>query len=90
MAKDVEHILKCLSAILNSSIENSLFISIIGLFGVLVTSFLNFFVYFGNQPSVRCGVGEDLFLVCGLLFCLVDCVLCLTEASQFEEVSFNC
>ena len=33
-------------------------------------------------------VGEELFLFCRLLFCLVDCVLCFIEASQFQEVPF--
>ena len=42
MAKDIEHFLMCLSAILDSSIEKCLFSSVthflIGLFGVLETS----------------------------------------------------
>ena len=45
IAKDAEHFLKCLSAFLISSIENSLFSYVphflIGLFGVLVTSFFS-------------------------------------------------
>ena len=45
MVKDVEHFHMCLSAILDSSIENCLFSSLphfsIGLFGVLETSFLS-------------------------------------------------
>ena len=45
----------------------------------MVTSFLSAFYIFGDQPSVRCGVGEDLFPVYGLLFGLVYCILCLTK-----------
>ena len=45
MAKDFEHFLKCLSAISDSSVENSLFSSaphfLISLFGVLMASFLS-------------------------------------------------
>ena len=56
MTKDVEHFLKCLSAILDSSVESSLFRSalhfsywIMLFFGV---QFLEFFVYFGDQTSL--------------------------------------
>ena len=45
MGKDIEHFLTCVSAILYSSIENSLFSSVayflIELFDVLETSFLS-------------------------------------------------
>ena len=45
MAKDFEHSLMCFSSILHFSTENCLFISVshflIGLLGVLVTSFLS-------------------------------------------------
>ena len=45
MTKDVEHFLKCLSAILDSSVEKSLFSSrlhfFIGLFVLLMTNFLS-------------------------------------------------
>ena len=33
-------------------------------------------------------IGKDLFLICWLLFCPIDSVLCLTEALQFYEVPF--
>ena len=57
-------------------------------FGV---QFLEFFVFFGDQTSVGCGVNEDLFPFCRLSFCLVDHVLCFTDAFQFQEVPFvNC
>ena len=65
MAKDVEHFLKCLSPICNSFIENSLFRFepqfLIVLFGNLISSFFEFFIYFGDQSSLQCGVSEDLF-----------------------------
>ena len=77
MAKDVEHFLKYLSAILDSSVESSLFRSVPPLFfywiiGSFDDQFLEFFVYFGDQTSVWCGVGEDLLPFCRLSFCLVD------------------
>ena len=56
IAKDVGHILKCLSSILDSSIENSLFISIIGLFGVLGTSFLSFLYILDISPLSDAGL----------------------------------
>ena len=50
MANDVEHFLRCFSAIQYSSIENFLFSSvphfIIGLFDSLVSTFFELFVYF--------------------------------------------
>ena len=45
-------------------------------------------MYFGDHFSVQCGVVEDLFPLCKLLFCLVDNVLCFTETFQFQEVPF--
>ena len=45
-------------------------------------------IYFGDQSSVECGVGEDLFPLCRLPFCPFNGVLCLREAFQFHEVSF--
>ena len=52
---------------------------------------VEFFIYFEYQPSIECGVDKNLFLLCGLLFCLNDDVLCNWETSQFLEVPFvNC
>ena len=91
MTKDVEHFLKCLSAILDSFVESSLFRSVLN----FLLDYLFFWCQvswvlciFGDQSSVSCGVGEDLFPFCRLLFCLVNHVLCFTEASQFQGVSF--
>ena len=47
--------------------------------------FLELFVYFGDQTSVWCGVGEDLFPVCRLSFCLVECVLCFSKLFIFRS-----
>ena len=56
MTKDVEHFFRCLSAILDSSVESSLFRSVLHFFYWIVWSFgvqfLEFFVYFGEQTSV--------------------------------------
>ena len=52
MAKDVEHFLKYISAILDSSVENSLFRSVLHFlldyFCSFDDQFLKFFVYFGD------------------------------------------
>ena len=56
IAKEVEHDLKCLLVIRSSSVVNSLFSSVphflIGLIRVLVSKFLEFFVYFEDQTFV--------------------------------------
>ena len=56
MAKDVEYFLKCLSSILDSSVESSLFRSVFHFLNWIICSFddqfLEFFVYFGDQTSV--------------------------------------
>ena len=95
ITKDVEHFLKCLSAILDSSVESFLLRSVLHCFYWIICSFddqfLEFFVYFGDQTSIRCVFSEDLFPFCRLLFRLVDYILCFIEAFQFQEVPFiNC
>ena len=57
MTKDVEHFLKCLSAILDSSVESSLFRTVLHFFFYWIIfsfdgQFLEFFVYLGDQPCV--------------------------------------
>jgi hypothetical protein len=49
---------------------------------------LEFFVYIGNKPSLRCRIGKDLFPICVLLFCPIDSALDLTEAFQSYEAPF--
>ena len=46
---------------------------------------LEFFVYFGDQSSVRCGISEDLFQFCRLLFCPVDYVPPLQKFFSFRR-----
>ena len=91
MIKDVECFLKCLSTILDSSVESSVFRSVPHFYCIICSfdeQFLEYFVYFGDQSSVQCGVGEDLSPLCRLPFCVVDGVLWFTEAFQFQEVPF--
>jgi hypothetical protein len=45
---------------------------LIGLFGLLMSSFLSTLWYFVHYSSFRCGVGEIFFLLCRLLFCPID------------------
>jgi hypothetical protein len=61
---------------------------LIGLFCLLTSHFLSFCIYFGCQPSVGCGVGEDLCPFCSLSFCPFDSVLCLTELVHFMRSHF--
>ena len=96
MTKDDEHLHNCLSVILDSSVESSLFRSVLNFFYWIICSFddqlFEFFVYFEDQSSFRCWVGEDFFShSVGCHFVLFDCVLCFTEAFRFQEVPFiNC
>ena len=94
MTRDVVHFFKCLSAILDYSVESSLFRSVlhffIGLCNLLVSNFLSSLYILEIRPLTNVGgVGEALFPFCRLPFCLVDNVLCFTEAFQFQEVPFN-
>jgi len=53
--------------------------------------FVEFFIYFGCQPSARCGIDKNLFSYCRLPFGPFDRILCLTEVFLFHEVLFiNC
>ena len=53
--------------------------------------FLEVFICFGNCPLSGVELVKLFFLFHRLQLCPFDCVLCLTEALQFHEVSFtNC
>ena len=86
LTKGVEHFLKCLPAILDSS-ESCLFRSVlfffIGLCVLWVTMFLSSLYIL--EIRLVCVVSEDLFPFCRLSFRLVD--LCLVPALQKYSVS---
>jgi hypothetical protein len=85
MTKDVEHYFRCFSAILYSSVQNSLFSSVphflIGLFGSLESSFLSSLYILDISPLSDVGLEKIFSQSVGYLpFCPIDSVLCLTEA----------
>ena len=90
MTKDVEYFLKCLSAILDFSVESSLFMSVlhfyfIELFVLLMTNFLSSLYILEIIPL------SDVWLVkifSHSVGCHFDHVLCFTKAFQFQEVPF--
>jgi hypothetical protein len=90
--KDFEHFFKCFMAIQDSSVVNSLFSNIpyflIGLFGILEVSFLSSLYILDISPLLDVGWVKIFFPICSLLICLIDSVLCFTEAFQFHEVPF--
>jgi hypothetical protein len=68
MTKDVEHFLRCFLAIQYSSVENSLFSSVLPfLVGFFVS--LEVFEYTGYWHSIRCRIRENLFPIGWLPFC---------------------
>ena len=87
MVKDVEEFFKCLHDI-EIPLLGILCLDLYPIFNWIIwyfdVYFLEIFVYFGYQPSVRCEISEDLLLFCRLSFCLVDHAFCLTEASEFQ------
>ena len=42
-------------------------------------------MYFGDQFSVYCGVGEELSVLSRLPFCLTDCVFVLQKLLSFRR-----
>jgi hypothetical protein len=93
--KDFEHFFGCLSAIQNSSAVNSWLSSIphflIGLFiclFVFVINFLSSLYILDISPLSDGGLVNIFSPICKLPICLIDYVLCLTEAFQFHEIPF--
>ena len=84
-----EHFFKCFSAIQDSSVVNSQFSSIahflIVLFGFWVVSFLSSLYILDIIPLLDVGLVKIFSQTVG---CLIDYVLCLTEAFQFHKVPF--
>jgi hypothetical protein len=92
ITKDFYNFFMCCSAIGDSSVVKSQFSSIphflIGLFSVLMISFLFSFHILDISPLSYVGLVKVFFPICRWPICLIDCVLCLTEAFQFHEVPF--
>jgi hypothetical protein len=89
MIKDVEYFFfRCFSAIRYSSVDNSLFSSVlhflIGLFDFLESSFLSSLYILDISPLFR--IGKDPSPICWWPFCLIDSVFCLVESLQFYKV----
>ena len=89
MAKDVEHFFQIFLTICDSCIENSLFISVPYFYTWVIwfvdLYFLEFFIDFGYQPFIECGVSKkNLFSLCRLYS--IDGVLLFTEAFRACEI----
>ena len=86
MTKDVEHLLKCLSAILDSSVESSLFRSVlhvfIGLGDLLVSNFLSSLCILKIRPL------SDVRLV-KIFSYFVDCRFVLLTVSFALQKPFS-
>jgi hypothetical protein len=92
ITKDFEHFFKCFSATQDSSVVNSLFSYmphfLIGLFGFSEVSSLSSLYILDIMLLSDVGLMKIFFPICKLLICLIDYILCLTEAFQFHEVPF--
>ena len=89
MAKDFERFLKCLSAISDSSVENSLFSSathfLISLFGVLVASFLSSLYILEISPLSDVGLVKIFSHSVGCRFVLLTVSFALPKLHSFRR-----
>ena len=89
MAKDVEHFLKCLSAILYSSVESSLFMSVlhffIRLFVLLMTNFLSSLYILNIRPQSDVGLVKIFSHSVGCLFILLTTSFALEMLFSFKR-----
>ena len=87
MANDVEHFLRCFSAIQSSSGENSLFSSVphflIGLFGSLKSTFLTSLYILDISPLSDVGLVKIFFHFVGCCFVLLTVSLALQKLCNF-------
>ena len=89
MTKDVEHFLKCLSPILDSSVESSLFRSIphffIGLYVLLMSNFLSSFFILGISPLSSVGLVKIFSFSVGCHFVLLTVTFDLQKFLSFRR-----
>ena len=89
MTKDVEHFLKCLSAILDSSVESSLFRSVlhffIGLCVLLVTNFLSSLCILMIRPLSDVGLVKIFSHSVGCRFVLLTVSFALQKLFSFRR-----
>jgi hypothetical protein len=87
--KDVEHFLRCFSAIRYSSVENSLFSSVpnflIGLFDSLEPNFLNSLYIFDISPLSNVGLVKIFSQSVGCLFVLLTVFFALHKLCNFMK-----
>jgi hypothetical protein len=91
ITKDVEHSISAFQSFHIPQLR-ILFLTVYPSFNRIIyfsgVELLEFFAYIGHEASIRLRIIKDLFPICWLPFCLIDSVLCLTEALQFSEVPF--
>ena len=88
MTKDVEHFLKCLSAILDSSVESSLFRSVLHFFYwiiLLMTNFLSSLCILEIRPLSDAGLVKIFSHSVGCHFILLTVSLALQKLFSFRR-----
>jgi hypothetical protein len=94
ISKDFEHFFRCFSAIweipqlwILGLVLYPIFF-LFRLFGFLVINFLSSLCISDISPLLDVRLVKRFFPICRLPICLIDYVLCLTEAFQLYEVPF--